>query len=79
MGIELLKQEMAVLETEYSKFAKGNKSAGVRARKSLQNIKRMAQELRAEISKAKSPDQAEQTPAAPQEAPAPSSETLPPQ
>lgn len=46
-----LKELFALLEEDVVKFfEKENKSAGVRARKSLQKIKKLAQELRLEIS-----------------------------
>ena len=37
------------MKHEYEKFIKGNKSAGTRARKVLQNIKRTCQDLRVSI------------------------------
>ena len=40
-GIQNLLDEV-VLKQEYEKFERGNKSAGTRARKSLQNIKNRA-------------------------------------
>ena len=49
MSLDLLKQKMEVLETEYTKFKGGNKSAGSRSRKALQEIKKLAQEIRIEI------------------------------
>jgi hypothetical protein len=53
MGIQNLLDEVEVLKQEYEKFERGNKSAGTRARKSLQNIKKIAQDLRVEIQDAK--------------------------
>ncbi|MCX7727229.1 MAG: hypothetical protein N2053_10330 [Chitinispirillaceae bacterium] len=53
MSLQALLAEVEMLKQEYEKFEKGNKSAGTRARKSLQNIKKMAQELRIEIQNAK--------------------------
>ena len=53
MGLQKLFDELEVLKAEYEKFQRGNKSAGTRARKSLQNIKRIAQEIRIEIQEAK--------------------------
>ncbi|HON10563.1 MAG: hypothetical protein GX089_04205 [Fibrobacter sp.] len=53
MGIQNLLDEVEVLKQEYEKFERGNKSAGTRARKSLQNIKKIAQDLRVEIQEAK--------------------------
>jgi hypothetical protein len=53
MSIEALEQEMVALKAEYEKFERGNKSAGTRARKVLQNIKSLAQELRVDIQQSK--------------------------
>ncbi|MGM9985069.1 MAG: hypothetical protein ACI38O_10375 [Fibrobacter intestinalis] len=47
--VQQLEQELAALKHEYEKFIKGNKSAGTRARKVLQNIKRTCQDLRVSI------------------------------
>jgi len=49
---ELL-NEIEILKVEYEKFERGNKSAGTRARKSLQNIKKLAQDLRVTIQEQK--------------------------
>lgn len=49
---ELLK-EIENLKIEYEKFERGNKSAGTRARKSLQTIKKLAQNLRIKIQESK--------------------------
>lgn len=51
--MEELLNEIEILKAEYEKFSRGNKSAGTRARKSLQNIKKLAQNLRVEIQNAK--------------------------
>jgi hypothetical protein len=41
---------MSELEVDLQKFyEKGNKAAGTRARKQLQNLKKLAQEIRLEI------------------------------
>ena len=53
MSLQKLYDELEVLKGEYEKFEKGNKSAGTRARKSLQNIKKIAQEIRIEIQEAR--------------------------
>jgi len=53
MSLQKLYDELEVLKGEYEKFEKGNKSAGTRARKSLQNIKKVAQEIRIEIQEAR--------------------------
>jgi transcriptional regulator with XRE-family HTH domain len=49
VNIQPLLEEIDVLKTSLDKFERGNKSAGTRARKSLQTIKKIAQELRIEI------------------------------
>jgi hypothetical protein len=49
MGLQSLLNEVELLKAEYDKFERGNKSAGTRARKHLQNIKKFAQDLRVEI------------------------------
>lgn len=47
---EQLKSHVAELEEDMIKFYdKGNKTAGTRARKKLQDIKKLAQEIRLEI------------------------------
>lgn len=56
MSIENLEQELENLKIEYAKFERGNKSAGTRARKVLQNIKRVCQEMRSEIQDSKKSD-----------------------
>ena len=53
MSIENLEQEIELLKREYEKFERGNKSAGTRARKILQNIKRVCQDMRVEIQDSK--------------------------
>ena len=53
MSLQKLIDEIDVLKAEYEKFERGNKSAGTRARKSLQNIKKIAQEIRSQIQDAK--------------------------
>ena len=51
---ETLKALVVEFDTNYEKFSdKGNKTAGTRARKSLQEIKKIAQEIRMDISNAK--------------------------
>ncbi len=54
MTLDKLLEEVEALKAEYAKFEKGNKSAGTRSRKSLQNIKAICQELRVFIQEAKS-------------------------
>jgi hypothetical protein len=53
MSLEPLLVEIENLKAEYEKFQAGNKSAGTRARKCLQNIKKAAQELRTQIQESK--------------------------
>lgn len=48
--IEEVKNLMSELEEDMEKFYdKGNKAAGTRARKQLQELKKMAQEIRLDI------------------------------
>ena len=47
--ISTMKEEMYNAENEAMKFNSGNKSAGTRARKNMQNIKTVAQNVRQEI------------------------------
>ena len=47
--VQQLEQELEAFKREYEKFEKGNKSAGTRARKVLQDIKRTCQDLRVSI------------------------------
>lgn len=58
MSIKNLLDEVEILTQEYAKFEKGNKSAGTRSRKSLQNIKKIAQDLRIEIVSPKKEEKA---------------------
>jgi len=51
--LDTIKTLVENLETEYGKFDAGNKSAAARARKALQEIKGVAQELRVEIQEKK--------------------------
>ena len=53
MSIEKLEQQLEELKSEYVKFEKGNKSAGTRARKALQDIKATCQDLRVHIQEVK--------------------------
>lgn len=48
-----LEQEVENFKREYEKFQRGNKSAGTRARKVLQDIKKTCQEIRVSIQGAK--------------------------
>ena len=47
--IDLMKDEMHDAHQEIEKFMSGNKSAGTRARKSMQTIKEAAQNVRKQI------------------------------
>jgi hypothetical protein len=58
MSLEPLLNEIENLKAEYEKFQRGNKSAGTRARKCLQNIKKQAQDLRTTIQETKKTDEA---------------------
>lgn len=51
--MEALLNEIELLKVEYEKFERGNKSAGTRARKCLQNIKKLSQDLRVVIQDSK--------------------------
>lgn len=53
MSLEKLLDEIENLKVELEKFERGNKSAGTRARKSLQNIKKICQEIRLQIQETK--------------------------
>jgi len=57
--IQALETEIASLKEEFEKFERGNKSAGTRARKVLQNIKRISQDIRIQIQTAKKGDEKE--------------------
>lgn len=51
---EELKAKLAEIETEAEKFyVKGNKAAGTRLRKGLQEIKTLSQEIRVDVSEKK--------------------------
>lgn len=56
MSLQALIDEIEVLKAEYEKFERGNKSAGTRARKNLQNIKKLCQDIRIKIQDAKIKD-----------------------
>ncbi len=53
MDLQNLLNEIENLKIEIEKFNRGNKSAGTRARKSLQNIKKICQEIRIKIQNTK--------------------------
>lgn len=49
-----LKELIIAIEDDFSKFYdKGNKAAGTRARKAMQDVKVIAQEIRKDIQEAK--------------------------
>jgi hypothetical protein len=56
MDLQQLLNEIETLKIEIEKFNRGNKSAGTRARKSLQNIKKICQEIRIQIQNTKKED-----------------------
>jgi len=58
MSIQNLLSEVEILKAEYEKFERGNKAAGTRARKSLQEIKKMAHDLRTAIQNKKNEESA---------------------
>jgi exonuclease VII small subunit len=58
--IQALENEIAQLKEEFEKFERGNKSAGTRARKVLQNIKRISQDIRDHIQEVKKGDETEE-------------------
>jgi hypothetical protein len=52
--LEELKQMVETFESDYTKFTeKGNKTAGTRARKTLQEIRNWSKDVRMEISETK--------------------------
>jgi hypothetical protein len=53
VGLNNLLAEIELLKAEYEKFERGNKSAGTRSRKHLQNIKKICQDVRIEIQNKK--------------------------
>lgn len=58
--IQALENEIVQLKEEFEKFERGNKSAGTRARKVLQNIKRISQDIRDHIQSVKKGDESEE-------------------
>ena len=56
MSLQPLIDEIELLKVEYEKFERGNKSAGTRARKVLQNVKKLCQEIRVKIQEQKNPE-----------------------
>ncbi|HHX15414.1 MAG TPA: hypothetical protein GX724_04565 [Fibrobacter sp.] len=58
--VQTLEQQLEAFKREYEKFERGNKSAGTRARKALQDIKRTCQDLRVSIQGSKKEDDSSQ-------------------
>ena len=58
--VQTLEQQLEACKREYEKFDRGNKSAGTRARKALQDIKRTCQDLRVSIQGSKKEDDSSQ-------------------
>ena len=52
-SFEKLKELVQLAEAEVAKFDKGNKSAGTRARKYMQDIKNAAQQVRTDVQESK--------------------------
>ena len=59
-----LDTEVENFKREYEKFERGNKSAGTRARKVLQDIKKTCQEIRVSIQGAKKEEEKSSLPSA---------------
>ena len=53
-----LKQAFGSFRREFDKFERGNKSAGTRARKNLQDIKKISQDIRNYIQESKKDEEA---------------------
>ena len=51
--MEIIKDEVSVAMHEADKFSAGNKAAGTRVRKHMQNIKGIAQNIRVEVQETK--------------------------
>jgi len=56
LEFEQLKQAVAVAEAELAKAQGGNKAAGTRVRKAMQDIKKLAQAVREKILEARGGD-----------------------
>jgi hypothetical protein len=53
-NLDKMKVLVSEFEADFTKFSeKGNKAAGTRARKALQDIRNLAKDIRTEISEAK--------------------------
>ena len=51
--LQQMEREFIAAATDSEKFVEGNNSAGTRVRKYMQNIKKLAQEVRVEIQEQK--------------------------
>ena len=51
--METIKDEVSIAMHEADKFSAGNKAAGTRVRKHMQNVKHLAQEVRLEVQQQK--------------------------
>ncbi len=52
-----LQQSVADMEDDFRKFFdKGNKAAGTRIRKAMQDLKKMAQDIRTDVQNMKKPE-----------------------
>jgi hypothetical protein len=60
MSLQKLAEELENLKVEYEKFERGNNAAGTRARKILQNIKKICQEMRIQIQDARKKENQQQ-------------------
>ena len=70
--LQELKDLVASFEKDFVKFyEKGNKSAGTRVRKHMNELKRKAQDIRKEIQEIKAQAKTSDTPEAPSEEPTP--------
>ncbi len=54
-NIAKMKELVQLAEQEATKFQSGNKSAGVRVRKIMQDLKKVASEVRATVQASKTP------------------------
>ena len=61
--LQEIKDLVASFEKDFVKFyEKGNKSAGTRVRKQMNELKKKAQEIRKEVQEIKAKDKTEETP-----------------
>ena len=52
-NVQKIQEILNSIETDVQKFAKGNKAAGTRIRKAMQEIKTTAQDVRVEVQQRK--------------------------